>query len=102
MRRAALPLLMCLLTMMSVFLSIPAAAAGGETPDTSRANAVYLYNLENDCVLVEKNTDHVIFPASTVTVSPYNDPLKFKICVSQLIRSPSLTVGRLPTLVTPM
>lgn len=68
MRRAALPLLMCLLTMMSVFLSIPAAAAGGETPDTSRANAVYLYNLENDCVLVEKNTDHVIFPASTVKI----------------------------------
>ena len=37
-------------------------------PDLSRANAVYLYNVENDHVLASKNTDLPLFPASTVKI----------------------------------
>lgn len=59
---------LCLLTLfLHMFtLTVPAAESG--VPDLSRANAVYLYNFENDRVLVSKNTDLPIFPASTVKI----------------------------------
>lgn len=62
--RLALPCLLVLLSLLSV---IPAAAA--ETrPDLSRARAVYLYQPENQAVLAAKNTEDIIYPASTVKI----------------------------------
>lgn len=64
---------LCAMTLCVMFLFLhmailPAAAEESALPDLSRANAVYLYNLENDRVLVSKNTDLPLFPASTVKI----------------------------------
>lgn len=37
-------------------------------PDTSRASSVYVYHLQSDTVMLEKNVDTVRFPASTVKI----------------------------------
>lgn len=37
-------------------------------PDTSRASAVYVYHINSDTVMLDKNTDTVRFPASTVKI----------------------------------
>ena len=60
-----------LLCMSMLFLSlaeIPAMAEEPALPDLSRANTVYLYNVENDSVLVSQNIDQPLFPASTVKI----------------------------------
>ena len=70
--RQHLTALLCVV-LCAVFLSLhtvtlPAAAEEISMPDLSRANAVYLYNVENDRVLASKNTDLPLFPASTVKI----------------------------------
>ena len=70
--RQHLTALLCVV-LCAVFLSLPtvtlpAAAEDISMPDLSRANAVYLYNVENDRVLASKNTDLSLFPASTVKI----------------------------------
>lgn len=57
---------MCFLLLLVYAFSLPVMAQESGLPDLSRANAVYLYNPENDRVLVSQNTDLPIFPASTV------------------------------------
>lgn len=57
---------LCLLLLIFRVLSFPVAAEDSDLPDLSRANAVYLYQLENDRVLISQNTDLPLFPASTV------------------------------------
>ena len=66
--RAHLVAALCLLTLFLHIFSLAAAAEDSGLPDLSRANAVYLYNFENDCVLASKNTDLPLFPASTVKI----------------------------------
>ena len=63
--------LVAVLCLISAFLSvaeIPVMAEELALPDLSRANAVYLYNVENDSVLVSQNINQPLFPASTVKV----------------------------------
>ena len=60
-----------LVCMSMLFLSLAEISVMAEElalPDLSRANAVYLYNVENDSVLASKNIDQPLFPASTVKV----------------------------------
>ncbi len=37
-------------------------------PDTSRASSVYVYHLDSDTIMLQKNADTVRFPASTVKI----------------------------------
>ena len=46
-------------------VDIPEAPA---VPDTSRAQAVLLYNKDVDAILFEQNADQILFPASTVKI----------------------------------
>ena len=71
-KRQHLPALLCV-ALCVVFLTFHVAtlsviAEELPVPDLSRANAVYLYNIENDRVLASKNTDLPVFPASTVKI----------------------------------
>ena len=59
---------LCLFLLIAFFLNLPAAAETPPLPDLSRANAVYLYQLENERVLAAQNTDLPLFPASTVKI----------------------------------
>ena len=63
-----LAFMLCLLLLFLHLFTLPTVAQESDTPDISRANAVYLYQLENDRVLVAKNTDQPIFPASTAKI----------------------------------
>lgn len=60
--------LLCLPMLFLHILQLPASAQETALPDISRANAVYLYQVENDRVLMKKNADLPIFPASTVKI----------------------------------
>lgn len=44
---------------------INASAEGSELPDLTRVQNVYIYNIENDCVLYTKNETARVYPAST-------------------------------------
>lgn len=59
--------MLCAVITLCDLLTFPAAAAS-DVPDLTRADAVYLYQLENDTVLAEKNINAVIYPASTVKI----------------------------------
>lgn len=66
-----MPLCAAALSLILLFLyvaTLPVMAAESGIPDLSRANAVYLYNVENDSVLASKNVDLPLFPASTVKI----------------------------------
>lgn len=67
-RRTRLAALLCSLVLLCAFLTLPASATEFSVPDTSRANAVYLYQLENDRVLLAQQTSLPVFPASTVKI----------------------------------
>lgn len=62
MKRYVFVLLVILLCVMSC---ISVSAEGTELPDLSRVQNVYIYNMENDCVLYSKNETTRIYPAST-------------------------------------
>ena len=70
MKRAAARFLsvLCLLSVLAVSLTFSVSAESATVADLSRANAVYLYQIENDRVLISQNTDRPIFPASTVKI----------------------------------
>ena len=68
MRARTIAGMLCLALLFVAVLSLPAAAEQPPLPDLSHANAVYLYQPENDCVLAAKNTDLPLFPASTVKI----------------------------------
>ncbi|MBR7184348.1 MAG: D-alanyl-D-alanine carboxypeptidase [Clostridia bacterium] len=59
---AALLACLCLLAML------PVAASAAEPPDTTHAKGVYLYNLENEEVILAQNEHTVIYPASTTKI----------------------------------
>ena len=71
--KKAVSLFFCMLLLMLSFL-VPASADLSEVialvppPDTSRASAVYVYHINSDTVMLDKNTDTVRFPASTVKI----------------------------------
>lgn len=71
--KKAISLFLCSLTLLVLF-ALPAQAAVGDVvalvpaPDTSRASSVYVYHLQSDTVMLEKNVDMVRFPASTVKI----------------------------------
>ncbi len=67
--RAALRRAVCVTVAAILLFSLLALPVGAiEAPDLSHADAVYLYNPENDRVLVSKNINKIIYPASTVKV----------------------------------
>lgn len=59
---------LCLVFLLLHMASLPVFAEEPALPNLSRANAVYLYNVENDRVLASKNIDLPLFPASTVKI----------------------------------
>ena len=76
-----------LFPMLNLILNTTAAEL--DIPDIDRAGAVYLYNIENDMVIYEKNTNSIIFPASTVkimtgyiAVSQLKDRLDEKVTIT--------------------
>ena len=55
------------LAIMLAPLSFSLKASAFELPlDSATAEAYYLYNIENDLVMVESNIDELILPSSTV------------------------------------
>jgi len=65
--RKVLAGILCTLLLLCELLVLPVAASS-DSPDLTRANAVYLYQLENNTVLAQKNLNAVIYPASTVKI----------------------------------
>ena len=59
--------ILCVMLALTALASVllPAAAAS-EPPQVERAASAYLYNFENDTVLLEYEADKRIYPASTV------------------------------------
>ncbi len=62
----AVMIFFCLLSLFIIFSF--AAAAKSEPPEIKHANAVYLYDCERDVVMVEQNSNKIIYPASTVKI----------------------------------
>ncbi len=56
-----------LISIFSLFF-LPAVAQGTQDVDLSVASSVYLYNFENDKILIEKNCEERIQPVSTVKI----------------------------------
>lgn len=68
-RRAAFFLSLLLLLPVVAVLPIGAEVpTAPNVPDHSHAQAVILYNLDHKSVLLEKNSDKILFPASTVKI----------------------------------
>lgn len=67
-RGSALLLTAALLISFLSVLLVPALATEPEGLDLSVANAVYLYNIENGMLLVEKNCEERIQPVSTAKI----------------------------------
>ena len=71
--KKAVSLFLCLLMLCSLLL-LPLGADNSAVvelippPDVSRASSVYVYHLNSDTLMLEKNADTVRFPASTVKI----------------------------------
>ena len=72
MRKTAVLLFFCALltlgTLLPAFADLAAVIELVPPPDTSRASSVYLYHINSGTVMLEKNSDTVRLPASTVKI----------------------------------
>ncbi len=67
-RGSALLLTAAVLISLFALLSLPASATEPYGINLDGAQAIYLYNIENDKILYEKNADEIIQPVSTVKI----------------------------------
>ncbi len=65
---AALAIVQCLTIFGISVKAAPSAGVSGGAPVISNCIGAYLYNFENDQVLLEKRTDERIYPTSTVKI----------------------------------
>ena len=66
MKRILRPFTGLLAVILLIACVFPLAVHAAEVPDTSQANYIYLYNMDNDTVLYSKNTELHIYPGPTV------------------------------------
>ena len=69
-RGSALLLTAAVLISMVSFLILPSSAIEPTGVNLDGAQGIYLYNIENDKILYEKNADQKIQPVSTVNSYP--------------------------------
>ena len=82
-------ILLVTLGVLPAFADLSEVIALVPPPDVSKAESVYMYHVDSDTLMLNKNTDTVRYPASTVKIM--SGLMACQLCEGQLERQITIT-----------